>query len=144
VAYRNPASKNFGHLDKVDGKLTTSLADYEKNLHTLVARLKKTGATLVWASTTPVPDGEPGRIEREVLSARRLAAEDFRRVGPLKCKGSRRALRFKIGEPSLAAGADQRGEFLELAFVAPPGCYATVAVREITKNDALGPGKQEA
>jgi len=43
LAYRNPKSKNFGHLDKVNGKLTTSLADYEKNLRKLVARLKKTG-----------------------------------------------------------------------------------------------------
>ena len=62
-AYRHPESKNFGHLDKVGGRLTTSLPDYEKNLRALVARLKKTGATLVWASTTPVPDGEPGRIK---------------------------------------------------------------------------------
>ena len=63
VAYRNPKSKNFGHLDKMDGELTTTLSDYEKNLRALVARLKKTGAVLVWASTTPVPDGEPGRIK---------------------------------------------------------------------------------
>ncbi len=30
LAYRNPKSKNFGHLDKVDGELTTSLADMPK------------------------------------------------------------------------------------------------------------------
>jgi len=75
LAYRNPESKNFGHLDKVDGKLTTSLADYEKNLHTLVARLKKTGATLIWASTTPVPDGEPGRIKGDELRYNAAAAK---------------------------------------------------------------------
>jgi len=75
LAYRNPKSKNFGHLDKVDGKLTTSLADYEKNLRTLVARLKKTGATLVWASTTPVPDGEPGRIKGDAVKYNAIAAK---------------------------------------------------------------------
>jgi acyl-CoA thioesterase-1 len=32
------------------------LALYEKNLRALVARLKKTGAKLIWASTTPVAD----------------------------------------------------------------------------------------
>lgn len=75
VAYRNPESKNFGHLDKVDGKLTTSLPDYEKNLRTLVGRLKKTGATLVWASTTPVPDGEPGRIKGDEVKYNAMAAK---------------------------------------------------------------------
>lgn len=30
---------------------------YEKNMQTLVKRLKKTGARLIWCSTTPVPEG---------------------------------------------------------------------------------------
>jgi len=75
LAYRNQDSKNFGHLDKVNGKLTTSLADYEKNLRALVARLKKTGAVLVWASTTPVPEGEPGRIKGDDLKYNAVAAK---------------------------------------------------------------------
>lgn len=41
-----------------DGKRQVESADYEKNLRTLVARLKMTGAKLIWASTTPIPDGE--------------------------------------------------------------------------------------
>jgi lysophospholipase L1-like esterase len=75
VAYRNPESKNFGHLDKVGGKITTPLPEYEKNLRALVARLKKTGATLVWASTTPVPDGEPGRIKGDEVRYNAVAAK---------------------------------------------------------------------
>jgi alpha-L-fucosidase len=75
VAYRNPKSKNFGHLDKVDGKITTTLPEYEKNLRELVARLKKTGATLVWAGTTPVPDGEPGRIKGDEVKYNAVAAK---------------------------------------------------------------------
>lgn len=31
---------------------------YEKNLRTLVSRMKATGAHLIWATTTPVPEGE--------------------------------------------------------------------------------------
>ena len=31
-------------------------------------------------------------------------------------------------------GSDARGEFLELAFQAPAGCYATIVLREIMKN----------
>jgi hypothetical protein len=75
VAHRNPKSKNFGHLDKVDGTLTTPLPDYEKNLRALVARLKKTGATLIWASTTPVPEGEPGRIKGDEVKYNAVAAK---------------------------------------------------------------------
>jgi hypothetical protein len=75
VAHRNLKSKNFGHLDKVAGKLTTPLADYEKNLRKLVARLNQTGATLVWASTTPVPEGEPGRIKGDEIKYNAVAAK---------------------------------------------------------------------
>ncbi|HAV64329.1 MAG TPA: SGNH/GDSL hydrolase family protein [Verrucomicrobiales bacterium] len=41
------------------GRRQVPLDDYEQNLEKLVARLKKTGATLIWCSTTPVP---PGRL----------------------------------------------------------------------------------
>lgn len=37
------------------------LEDYEKNLRTLVQRMKKTGAKLIFATTTPVPEGAGGR-----------------------------------------------------------------------------------
>ena len=49
-----------GKLDPA-GPVWVSLEDYEKNLRELVARLKATGAKLVWASTTPVPEGSGGR-----------------------------------------------------------------------------------
>lgn len=39
------------------GKPNVPPAEYEKNLREIVARLKKTGARLVWASTTAVPAG---------------------------------------------------------------------------------------
>ena len=41
-----------------DGKHQVVAADYEKNLRALVARMKQTGAKLIWATTTPIPDGE--------------------------------------------------------------------------------------
>ena len=33
-------------------------ADYEKNLREIVKQLQATGARLIWATTTPIPDGE--------------------------------------------------------------------------------------
>ena len=35
---------------------------YEANLRKLVKRMKKTGAKLIWCSTTPVPTGAKGRM----------------------------------------------------------------------------------
>ncbi len=43
------------------GQPQVSLADYEKNLASLVARMKKTGAKLMFATTTPVPEGSAAR-----------------------------------------------------------------------------------
>lgn len=42
------------HMD--DGKCQVESGAYESNLRKLVARLQETGATLVWATTTPIPD----------------------------------------------------------------------------------------
>ncbi|MEI6460608.1 MAG: SGNH/GDSL hydrolase family protein [Verrucomicrobiota bacterium] len=51
---------NFGlhdlrHME--DGKRQVEPEDYEKNLRTLVAEMKKTGAKLIFGTTTPVPEG---------------------------------------------------------------------------------------
>ncbi|NNM89204.1 MAG: hypothetical protein HKL95_11895 [Phycisphaerae bacterium] len=45
---------------------TTSVADYENNLRKLVARLKLTGAKLIFANTTPIWKGPPGRPNGDV------------------------------------------------------------------------------
>ncbi|MEX0669819.1 MAG: SGNH/GDSL hydrolase family protein [Pirellulales bacterium] len=42
---------NFGIHDR-----NTPVADYTARLEQLVARLEKTGARLIWATTTPIPD----------------------------------------------------------------------------------------
>jgi len=88
--------------------------------------------------------GLPGRIERDVLAARGVSLEAFHDMGALSAKGSRRPLRFRIHELALAAGSDGRGEFLELTFAAPPGCYATVVLREIMKAEAAAEEPDEA
>jgi acyl-CoA thioesterase-1 len=59
---------NFGIHDikcpNRDGVNTTRIDQYQKNLQEIVARLKKTGATLIWCSTTQSPEvvcGAPGK-----------------------------------------------------------------------------------
>jgi acyl-CoA thioesterase-1 len=45
-----------------EGHRQVSEEDYERHLRTIVARLKKTGAKLIWRNTTPVPQGAKGRV----------------------------------------------------------------------------------
>ena len=61
LCYRNPESKNQGKRDKEKGSLTHTPEVYAANLDKIVESLKKTGAILVFATTTPVPEGEAGR-----------------------------------------------------------------------------------
>jgi hypothetical protein len=58
---------------KADGKTVSdqagdpplnAVAEYEKNLRTIVAKLKTTGARLIFATTTPVPDA-PMKVYRK-------------------------------------------------------------------------------
>jgi acyl-CoA thioesterase-1 len=58
-----------------DGKHQVPIDQYEKNLRELVARLKKTGAKLIWASTTPVPEGKlnPPRKGDDVVAYNAVA-----------------------------------------------------------------------
>ena len=81
--------------------------------------------------------GEPGRIEQEVLTSYQLKGHTITRVGSLMVKGSRRPLRFALHEAQLLPGRDPHGEFIQISFIAPSGCYATVALREITKSETI-------
>lgn len=49
-------------IDPKKGKVQVPIDDYERNLRQLTQRLKKTGAKLIWCTTTPVPSGSEARI----------------------------------------------------------------------------------
>lgn len=56
-------------LKMIDGKHQVPLAEYEKNVRQLVERLEKTGAKLIWCTTTPVPEGcTPPRTDEDVIA----------------------------------------------------------------------------
>lgn len=46
------------------GEHQVTLEDYKKNLEKEIAIMKKTGATLIWCSTTPVPNSSRGKYAR--------------------------------------------------------------------------------
>jgi lysophospholipase L1-like esterase len=60
-----------------DGKRQVEPTDYEKNLRDLVAKMKATGAKLIWATTTPIPNGkmEPDRKFGQVKEYNEIAAK---------------------------------------------------------------------
>jgi hypothetical protein len=81
LCYRNPSSKEQGNRDKKNGKVSTTPEDYRRNLDTLVGKLKATGATLVWASTTMVPEGEAGRFVGDDVKYNGIASEVMKQHG---------------------------------------------------------------
>jgi acyl-CoA thioesterase-1 len=47
------------------GRPNVSLEQYEKNLRLIVARLRQTGAKLIFASTTPVPESDAAKYVKD-------------------------------------------------------------------------------
>jgi lysophospholipase L1-like esterase len=68
---------NFGIHDR-----GTPAADYVKRLETIVTRLEKTGAKLIWASTTPIPDNPAQKqTAQSIVEKNALAAEVMKKHG---------------------------------------------------------------
>ena len=68
---------NFGIHDRA-----TPAADYVKRLEEIVVRLEKTGAKLIWASTTPIPDNPAQKqAAASIVEKNALAAEVMKKHG---------------------------------------------------------------
>jgi len=81
LCYHNPESKERGNRDKVHGIIAVPLAEYEKNLESIVLQLKETGATLMWANITRIPENEPGRVVGDALVYNAAAEKIMKRHG---------------------------------------------------------------
>ena len=83
---------NFGLHDlKImeDGNHQVPIEQYEENLEQIVAKLQQTGAEVIWASTTPVPEGVGGPkrdpedvtryngVAEAVMHAHRIPVDDL-------------------------------------------------------------------
>ncbi len=67
--------------DVRSGKQRTSLDEYRGNLEVLVARLQRTGAMLIWASTTPIPEGAKGNRKGDAVRYNQVAEAIMRKHG---------------------------------------------------------------
>jgi lysophospholipase L1-like esterase len=87
LCYSSAESKLEGRRDKLHGVQDVPLPQYGPNLEKLVSRLEQTGARLVWASTTVVPEGEAGRfagteipynlVARDVMARHSIPTDDL-------------------------------------------------------------------
>lgn len=68
---------NFGIHDRA-----TPIADYTQRLDQFIARMNKTGAKLIWASTTPIPD-DPAKkqFNASIIERNSAAAEVMKKHG---------------------------------------------------------------
>ena len=78
--------------------------------------------------------GPAGEIENPLLDGVDLNEDDRKRLNKFGGVGGRRPLRFHPEQTKIAASEDEHGEYLELHFNLPSGCYATVLLQEITKS----------
>lgn len=67
---------NFGIHDR-----NTPVADYASRLEQLVTRLKETGATVAWATTTPIPDKPDGQRAASIVERNLAAAAVMQKHG---------------------------------------------------------------
>jgi len=54
---------------------------YAKNMRELIGRLKKTGATLIWTTTTPVPAGSAWRVKGDAAKYNAIALKVVKAAG---------------------------------------------------------------
>ena len=69
-----------GKMDPAAPQVSTP-DEYEKNLRDLVKRMKATGAKLIWATTTPVPEGTDGRVPGDDVKYNAVAARVMKDLG---------------------------------------------------------------
>jgi acyl-CoA thioesterase-1 len=68
-------------VDVSQGPRQVELDAYRANLRAIVRRLKATGATLIWCTTTPVPPGAKGRVPGDEVAYNAAAAEVMKDEG---------------------------------------------------------------
>lgn len=81
LKYMGPNGENLADPKAADSKQQVPPEAYVKNLESLVLTLKKTGATLIWRNTTPVPPGVKGRVPGDSVAYNKLAEPIMKKHG---------------------------------------------------------------
>ena len=81
LKYLGPNNENLADPHAAGAHQQVPLPDYERNLQQLLARLKETGATLIWRNTTPIPAGCAGRVPGDEVQYNEAAARVMKAAG---------------------------------------------------------------
>jgi hypothetical protein len=81
LKYVGSNGENLADPDSEGAHQQVPIEQYKENLRKLAERLKKTGATIIWCETTPVPEGSAGRIAGDAKRYNEAAAEVMAEVG---------------------------------------------------------------
>ena len=95
LKYLGADGKSLGDPKKPGNRQQVPIKAYEANLRRLVTRLQKTGATLIWRQTTPVPEGSRGRVAGDAVKYNAVA------VGVMKEHGIAFDDMFAFAKPRL-------------------------------------------
>jgi tRNA pseudouridine13 synthase len=98
--------------------------------------ISPSGPLLGYRTSMPT-GGEPLAIEQAVFAEAGLEAKDFRSRDLGRVRGARRPLRVQPKDVEFAAGVDEHGPHITVAFTLPAGAFATVVMRELMKAEAL-------
>ncbi len=74
LKYMGPNGGNLADPDASGSHQQVPIDQYEANLRKLVERMQRTGATLIWCATTPVPEGAKGRVVGDAAKYNEVAA----------------------------------------------------------------------
>lgn len=81
LKYLGPQGQNLADPAESDSRQQVPPDQYRANLQKLVDRMKRTGAKLIWCSTTPVPEGAKGRIVGDAVKYNEIAAAVMKEKG---------------------------------------------------------------
>ena len=81
LKYLAADGKSLGDPKKPGNRQQVPIKAYEANLRRLVTRLQKTGATLIWRQTTPVPEGSRGRVAGDAVKYNAVAVGVMKEYG---------------------------------------------------------------
>ncbi len=88
----------------------------------------------MWGAKMLLAGGEVGAMEEQMLAEAGVTQENLA-TGEYQADGQRRPLRMPVRNAELSGGMDDAGAYIRCKFDLPRGCFATVVMREIMKND---------
>lgn len=81
LKYMGSTGSNLADPDASGSHQQVPIDQYQANLRKLVKRMQRTGATLIWCSTTPVPEGAKGRVVGDAAKYNEVAAKIAKESG---------------------------------------------------------------